>query len=306
MGGAIRVGIGGWDYAPWRETFYPAEITQKRQLEYASRQLTTIEVNGTFYRLQSPAVYTKWHDATPQDFVFSLKAPRFITHRRLLASAGESIQRFLSSGIDALGDKLGPLLWQLPPTTRFDPSDLAAFLQLLPAKLAGRPLRHALEARHDSFIDAAFVDLAARHHVAIVLADSPKYPQIAAATADFVYARLMCAEASCVTGYAPVALDAWRAKAQTLASGEWPAELGLIPGGNADSSRRAPDVFIYFINGAKERAPAAAMQLLANLHGTAVRQSIADDEESLVPCTTNRKSDNTKRAKDRKSTKPPL
>lgn len=266
MTGSIRVGIGGWDYAPWRETFYPADVTQKRQLEYASRHVTSIEVNGTFYRLQSAAVYAKWHDDTPDGFVFSLKAPRFITHRRVLASAGESIQRFIGSGIDALRDKLGPLLWQLPPTTMFDAGDLEAFLQLLPASIGDIPLRHALEVRHDSFIDASFVELARRCNIAIVLADSPKYPAIAAVTADFIYARLMRAAASCSTGYTPEALASWTRHAQSLAVGELPADLPSIreAGAHAPTRPRA-DVFIFFINGAKERAPAAAMHLLSNL-----------------------------------------
>jgi uncharacterized protein YecE (DUF72 family) len=262
--GHIRVGIGGWDYAPWRETFYPPGVTQKRQLEYASRQVTAIEVNGTFYGLQKPTTFARWRDETPEGFVFSLKAPRFVTHRRELATAGESIQRFMDSGIAELGAKLGPILWQLPPTTKFDVGDVERFLKLLPANAGDLRMRHALEARHDSFIDAAFVQLARRYNMAIVLADSAKYPAIAAMTADFVYVRLMKAVATEPTGYQPQTLSLWADRARQWAAGAAPSDLPMIETEVASASA-GRDVFMYAINGAKERAPAAAMRLLSTL-----------------------------------------
>lgn len=281
--GCIRVGIGGWDYAPWRETFYPADVPQKRQLEYASRQVTTIEVNGTFYRLQTPAVFAKWHDETPENFVFSLKASRFITNRRVLASAGESIQRFIDSGITQLRAKLGPILWQLAPTTQFDAADVEAFLKLLPDEADGIRLRHALEVRHESFVQAPFVELARRHNTAIVLADSKKYPAIPDATADFVYARLMNAVSSEVTGYERKILAMWAQRAQSWASGQVPQNLPVISAEPTPGQQTYRDVFMYVINGAKERAPAAAMQLLACLGGTSETAPASTTNAAVKP-----------------------
>jgi uncharacterized protein YecE (DUF72 family) len=263
--GSIRVGIGGWDYAPWRETFYPPDVPQKRQLAYASRQVTAIEVNGTFYRLQKPDTFAKWRDETPDDFVFSLKASRFITHRRLLATAGESIERFIGSGLTQLGAKLGPILWQLPPSTRFDAGDLEAFLQLLPADADGYRLRHVLEVRHESFVQAPFIALARRYNVATVLADSPKYPAFADATGDFIYARLMSSVASVPTGYDESSLSRWAERAKSWAAGGEPDDLPRIEKLDPTATVAARDVFIYLINGAKERAPAGAMHLLSCL-----------------------------------------
>jgi len=199
--GQIRIGIGGWTFDPWRGTFYPEGLVQKRELEYASRKLTTIEINGTFYGSQKPSTFAKWHDETPDDFVFSLKAPRFATNRRVLAEAGESVERFLASGVLELKNKLGPINWQFAPTKQFDADDFEAFLNLLPHKVDGREIRHALEVRHESFRDEAFVALARKHGVAIVMAGDSKYPQIADVTAKFVYARVMGTTEQFAQGY---------------------------------------------------------------------------------------------------------
>jgi len=189
--GEIRVGIGGWTYEPWRDNFYPADLTQKRELEYASRHVTAIEINGTFYRSQTPATFAKWRDETPDDFIFTVKVLRYITVRRVLAEAGEAIERFVNSGLAELGDKLGPLLWQFGPTKKFDPEDFERFLKLLPARAGGIRLRHALEARHPSFANPEFISLARAHGAAVVFDDSDEYQSFADLTSDFVYARLM-------------------------------------------------------------------------------------------------------------------
>ena len=245
MKGRIRVGIGGWNFAPWRGSFYPEGLTHARELSYASRELTSIEINSTFYGLQKPATFRKWHDETPDGFQFSLKAPRFVMLRRRLAEAATSIQRFLGSGLQELGEKLGPINWQLAPEKSFDAADVAAFLALLPSELGGRPLRHVLEARHPSFDCEEFFALAREHQVAIVEAGDSEYPHIAVRTAAFSYLRLMGTKASSPKGYTPAALARWRTHAQDLA--------------------RTGDVFLYFISGAKERNPQAALALLAAL-----------------------------------------
>lgn len=263
--GRIYVGIGGWTYAPWRETFYPADLPQKRELEYASRQLTAIEINGTFYRTQKPASFAKWRDETPDDFVFSVKAPRYATNRKVLAEAGESIGRFMESGLTQLGDKLGPILWQFAVTKRFEPDDFERFLGLLPVDAAGRRLHHVLDVRHESFMHADFVALAKHHKTAIVFTDSGDYPSFADATADFVYARLMQSQASLATGYPKEALDAWADRARTWAEGGEPADLPRV--NESEGQSRPRDVFIFMINGAKERAPAAARQLISCIGG---------------------------------------
>ena len=243
----IRVGIGGWDFAPWRETFYPPDVPLKRALEYASSVLTSIEINGTFYRNAKPEHFAGWAERTPDDFVFAVKASRYATNRKVLGEAGESIERFMDSGLTELGDKLGPILWQLAATKRFDPDDLEAFFKLLPKKLGKRKLQHVLDARHDSFMCPEYLTLARKYKVATVITDSPKYPNFTEVTGDFVYARLMDAQSEVATGYTKPALKKWAAQAQ-----EWTG------GGKRD-------VFVYFINGAKERAPAAAQELLRAL-----------------------------------------
>jgi uncharacterized protein YecE (DUF72 family) len=244
--GRIRVGIGGWVFPPWRGSFYPKGLRQTEELHYASRHVTAIEINGTFYRIQTPASYRKWHAETPDDFTFSLKGPRFLTHRGELASAAPYMERFFTSGLLDLGDKLGPILWQFAPTKEFDAADLAAFLDLLPREIGGRALRHVIEARHKSFAAPACIDLLREHGVALARVDDAHYPEFAEATADFAYLRLRrCAEGE-PAGYRPEALDQWAERLQA-----WAAE--------------GRDCFLYFINGAKVRAPAAAQALIARL-----------------------------------------
>jgi len=262
--GRIRAGMGGWTYEPWRKTFYPKGLTHARELEYASRQVTAIEINGTFYRTQKPESFAKWRDETPDDFEFALKAPRYATIRGVLAEAGPSIERFVESGLTELGPKLGPILWQFAPTKRYDPSDFEAFLKLLPAKIAGRKARHALEPRHESFLDAGFVALAKRYGCAIVFSDSDQYPSLGDVTADFVYARLMRSAASIESGYSAPALEAWAKVARTFARGSEPKEFPRVAKPGAKSEPR--DVYVFFINGAKERAPAAARAFLSHLN----------------------------------------
>ncbi|MGJ7492713.1 DUF72 domain-containing protein [Variovorax sp. ZT4R33] len=260
----IRVGIGGWTYEPWRNNFYPEDLPQKQELHYASRQVTAIEVNGTYYSTMKPESFRKWHDETPDGFVFSLKASRFATNRKLLAGAGESITRFVDSGVTELKDKLGPIVWQFMPTKVFDAEDFAAFLALLPKKAGSRPLRHVMDVRHESFMTAEYLALARAHGVATVFTDSDKFPSFANLTADFAYARLMNSDATLKTGYAPKALAAWVGRAQRWAEGGTPDGLPRVDGAD-DVQAKARDVFVFFINGAKEKAPAAAGALIAKL-----------------------------------------
>lgn len=260
----IRVGVGGWTYAPWRNNFYPEKLAQRRELEYASRQLSAIEINGTWYGAQKPTTYAKWRAETPDGFVFSLKAPRYVIDRKQLASAGDSIADFVGGGLAELGDRLGPINWQFPPYKPFEPDDFAAFLALLPGTLDGRALRHVVEVRHPSFMCADFVALARRHRVATVFTDSPQHPSFADVTGDFVYARLMGSAATIATGYSADALDRWAARALAWSRGAEPDDLPRVCA--ADAGAKEPrDVFIYFISAAKERNPAAAMALLARL-----------------------------------------
>ncbi len=259
----IRVGIGGWTFEPWRGSFFPEKLAHARELEYASRQVTAIEVNGTYYRTQSPASFAKWAEQTPDDFVFSVKALRYCTNRKVLADAGESVAKFASSGLSELGDKLGPILWQFMPTKRFERDDFAAFLDLLPHEVAGRSLRHALEVRHESFRDEAFVDLARARGAAVVFADSAKYPCLPDPTADFIYARLEDAKEAVETGYTAAELDRFADTARAWANGEAPPGLDYVGAPKAHAAGR--DVFIFMINGAKVRAPAAARALLSRL-----------------------------------------
>lgn len=259
-GGAIRIGVGGWTYEPWRGAFYPDKLPQKRELEYAASKLTSIEINGTYYGSQKPASFAKWHDETPEDFVFALKGPRFATNRKVLAEAGQSIDRFLASGVLELKDKLGPINWQFMATKRFDPADFEAFLKLLPKTVEGRTIRHAVEVRHESFKVPEFVDLLCAHEVAVVTAGDSDFPQIADATAPFVYVRIMGTQEGIDGGYAPAALDAWAGRAKTWAAGGVPDDLNRV----ADPlpAKQGRDVFLYVISGFKQSNPAAAMGLV--------------------------------------------
>jgi uncharacterized protein YecE (DUF72 family) len=262
-GGAIRIGIGGWTYEPWRGTFYPDKLPQRRELEYASRQLTSIEINGTFYGSQKPESFAKWHDETPDGFVFSLKAPRFATNRRVLADAGDSIARFFAGGVMELKDKLGPINWQFMPTKKFDPADFEVFLKLLPKELGGRALRHVVEVRHDSFRSPDFIALVREHGVAVAIAGESTHPQIADDTAPFVYARIMGTQDTAQLGYSDSALDLWAARARAWASGAAVDGLDCVEPRRAHGKAR--DVYLYVISGHKVRNPATAVALLQRL-----------------------------------------
>ena len=260
----IRVGVGGWTFEPWRGVFYPAGLAQARELQHASRHLTSIEINGTFYGSQKPESFRRWAADTPDDFVFSLKAPRFATNRRVLAEAAPSIERFFASGVLELGDKLGPVLWQFAPTKQFDEADFDAFLSLLPRTVEGRAIRHVVEVRHESFRVPAFVTLLRRHRVTVAYADSDKYPAIPDVTGDFVYARLQRSIEEEATGYAPPALDAWARRLRTWAEGSEPDDLPRVGDGPADGREPRP-CFVYMISGAKVRAPLSARELIGRL-----------------------------------------
>ena len=257
--GAIRVGIGGWTFEPWRNNFYPAGWPKDRELEYAGRQLSTIEINSTYYSSQKPATFAKWRDSTPDDFVFSLKASRFATNRRVLADAGESVQRFVAGGITELGAKLGPIVWQFAPTKHFDVADFAAFLALLPTQHQGLPLRHALDVRHPSFKCGDYLALARRFGHATVFTESDDYPAFADITGSLVYLRIMRTDSSRPDGCTAQALAQLAACAQTWRDGQEPAGLPRIEPAPAPTAPR--DVFVFFIGAAKEKAPAAAMAL---------------------------------------------
>jgi uncharacterized protein YecE (DUF72 family) len=258
----IRIGVGGWTYEPWRGgMFYPEKLPQKRELEHASRQFGSIEINGTYYGSQKPASFIKWRDETPDDFVFTLKGPRFTTNRRVLSEAKDSVQRFLDSGVLELKDKLGPINWQFMATKRFDPDDFAGFLDLLPKEIDGRAIRHAVEVRHDSFRTPEFVALARRHGVAVVIAGDSEFPQIPDPTAPFIYARIMGAKEGNPTGYTPEALDAWAARARQWAAGE-PADGLDLTAPDSPAEKTPRDVFLYVISGFKAHNPAAAKALI--------------------------------------------
>ena len=301
--GVIRVGISGWRYPPWRGTFYPEGLPQRRELEYASRHVSTIEINGSFYSLQRPELYARWRDETPEGFLFSVKAPRYITHMLRLRECATALANFFASGIANLGDKLGPILWQLPPTFRFDLALLDDFLAMLPRdsdaashlarrrneKVKGRarlvygerrPLRHALEIRHESFVDEAFVDLLRRHRVALVVADTAgKWPLAEDLTADFVYVRLHGDEVLYVSGYSDVALDAWASRLIAWSEGRAPADSRCI---SPQPAARCPgrDVFCYFDNDAKVMAPRDATTLTRLLHAAGARVAHPADDRA--------------------------
>jgi len=258
----IRVGIGGWSFTPWRGLFYPQGLPASGELAYASRHVTAIEINATFYRTQSRESFVKWREATPDDFIFSVKAHRAAVNARALAETGDEIEHFLASGVLELAGKLGPILWQLAPHKRFDAEEIARFLKLLPKKHGAKRLRHALEVRHESFLDERFIALLRDQNTAAVFADSDDYPAIADATADFVYARLQRAHENCATGYPAEDLDRWAKRARAWETGETPADLPHVAA-PAEKTRR--DVFVFMIDGAKPRAPAAAKALIARL-----------------------------------------
>lgn len=239
----IRVGIGGWTYEPWRGVFYPPKLPRAKEIEFATRALTAIEVNGTFYSRQSPKTFESWAKAAPDGFRYALKASRFCTNRRNLAEGEESIRNFLDQGLTELGDKLGPILWQLAGTKKFDPDEIAAFFALLPDSWNGLPIRHAVEPRHESFRAPEFLDVARKAGVAVVYAHSEDYPRFEEQTADFTYARLQQCREEEDAGYAAAELDRWADQARAWAKG-------------------GRDVFVFFIAGAKVRAPAAAMALI--------------------------------------------
>ena len=256
----IKVGIGGWNFPPWRDNFYPKGLPQRRELEYASRHLTAIEINSTFYRAQTPKVYAKWRDETPPGFVFSLKAPRQVAEVRKLAGAGTLIRGFLFGGLAEFGDRLGPIVWQFPPSRRFERGDFATFLEQLPRELNGRALRHALEVRNETFLCGEFLELARARRAACVFTDSGEYPNLADLTGDFVYARLMRSRESEPDGYPAAELDAWAERARLWHAGGEPDDLPKISPGRKTAAE-SRDVFIHFISSAKARNPAAAMAL---------------------------------------------
>ncbi|MFC7377124.1 DUF72 domain-containing protein [Brevundimonas sp. GCM10030266] len=248
MTNAIRVGIGGWTFEPWRGVFYPEKLSQKRELEYASSKLSSIEINGTYYSGFKIDTWMKWRDETPDDFVFAVKASRFCTNRKVLSEGNESLERFLDQGLTALGDKLGPINWQFMATKKFDPVDFEGFLKLLPKEKDGVRLRHALEVRSPTFDVPQFYDLAAKYGCAIVYAEddeAPEWPKIDQPTADFTYARMMSSKPDEPTGMSSADLDG-------------------IAKQTRDWAKRG-DVFAYFIAGAKVRNPAAAMALIEKL-----------------------------------------
>ena len=283
----IRTGISGWRYAPWRSVFYPKGLPQRRELEYASRQLSSIEINGSFYALQRPESYQLWAAETPDDFLFSVKGPRFVTHMKKLSDVRVPVANFLASGVLALGPKLGPILWQLPPNLGFDAARLAAFFDLLPRSTAAaarlatehderldgrawtttdadRPLRHVLEVRHATFETPEFVELLRAHGIGVVVADAAgRWPVIEDVTADLVYIRLHGETELYASGYDDDALDRWAEKIRVWAEGGEPSGAKTLAGPAAPTGER--DVFVYFDNDLKVRAPYDSMALAARL-----------------------------------------
>jgi uncharacterized protein YecE (DUF72 family) len=262
--GSIYLGIGGWNFEPWRGVFYPKGLAQAKELSYAASKLTSIEINSTYYGSQKPESFRKWASQAPEGFLFSVKASRFSTNRRVLAEGADSIKRFLNSGVTELGDRLGPLLWQFAPTKKFDEPDFGSFLELLPERQDGLKLRHVVEVRHDSFRAPAFIALIRKFNVAVVCAEHETYPGIADVTSDFVYLRLQKGKDTIATGYPPKELDAWARSLETFASGGVPKDLPLVDAKNA-AVKTPRDVFAYVIHEGKVRAPAAAMELIARV-----------------------------------------
>lgn len=280
--GRVLIGASGWTYAPWRGAFYPKDLPQKEELAFASRAFPALEINGTFYGLQQPDVFRRWYDATPQDFVFAVKGPRYITHNLRLQRAEAPLGNFFASGILHLREKLGPILWQLPPTFRFDAERIDSFLKLLPmtTKAAGalarkhddrlrtpaytrvakdRPLRHAMEIRHDSFIDRDFVRLLVRHRVALVCADTVQWPRLMNLTADFAYCRLHGSRELYRSRYRPSELAEWAERIDAWRNARKQVEGDFAPGATGRSRRR--DVYVFFDNTDKKHAPKDAQAL---------------------------------------------
>jgi len=263
MHAPIRIGIGGWTFEPWRGTFYPEGLTQKRELEFATRALSAIEINGTYYSGFKPATFEGWARTAPEGFVYAVKASRFCTNRKVLAEGGESIRRFVSQGLVELGDKLGPILWQFMATKKFDPVDFGAFLKMLPPAHEGVKLRHAIQVRHDSFRDPAFIAMCSEAGAAIVFADSPSYPAIADITGDFVYARLEAGADENPLCYPEGDIPKWAAVTKTWAAGGRPEGLPYVTEDVPPKALR--ETFVFFIHGGKVRAPAAAQELIKRL-----------------------------------------
>jgi len=292
MAGRVRIGISGWRYPPWRGVFYPKDLPQRRELEYASRRFPTVEVNGTFYSLQRPESYRRWRDETPRDFVFALKGSRYITHMLRLRDVRAALAAFFASGPLALGGKLGPVLWQLPPNFAYDEARLRGFFELLPkdteqalrlarkrdvARMKGRTvlsidrnrrLRHAVEVRHPTFENPDFAALMREYGVALVVADTAgKWPLIEEPTADFMYLRLHGDKQLYVSGYGAIALERWARRIAAWSRGGQPSDARRID--RATPGRKARDVYCYFDNDAKVHAPFDAGNLASLLPRTA-------------------------------------
>jgi uncharacterized protein YecE (DUF72 family) len=283
--GTVRIGISGWRYVPWRGVFYPAKLPQKNELAYAASVFRSIEINGTFYSLQRPEYFEAWSAETPEDFIFSAKGPRFITHMRRLKDVKTPLANFFASGILRLGPKLGPILWQLPPNFKFEPERIESFLKLLPhdtesaaalarrhdKRLSGRaamkidanrPLRQAMEIRHNSFATPAFIALLRAYNVALVCADTVEWPRLMDVTSDFMYCRLHGSEQLYASGYDKAAIEQWATRAVSWAQGKEPADAEKVIK-DAEPKAAPRDVFVYFDNDVKVRAPFDAQQLIA-------------------------------------------
>jgi uncharacterized protein YecE (DUF72 family) len=259
--GTIRTGIGGWVFDAWNESFYPPKLPKTKQLQHAGSKLRAIEVNGTYYGSQKPATFAKWAADVPDGFVFSLKASRYCTNRKVLAESGPSIEKFLTQGITELGDRLGPILWQFMPTKKFEPDDFAAFLALLPKEQDGIALRHVVEARHESFCTPEFIELLARHNVAAVCADHDTYPMIADVTSDFVYARLQRGSDDVATCYPAEDIGLWANRLTAYAAGDVASDLISMIAPDRTVEKQPRDVFAFFITGGKVNAPTGAITL---------------------------------------------
>lgn len=285
--GRVRIGLSGWRYAPWRGVFYPKGLAQRRELEYVARHFDTVEINGTHYSLQRPEYFDEWHDETPEDFVFAVKGSRYITHMLKLRGVEAPLGNFLASGLLRLGRKLGPFLWQFPERMPFEAERFDSFFSMLPKhtdeaarlmrrrdhRVKGRAalrvrhpqaLRHAVEIRHESFRDPAFIRLLRRHRIGLVVADTVDWPLLMDLTSDFVYVRLHGSKELYVSGYGPKALDRWAVRVNRWAEGREPADaLRVLPASRPRGAGR--DVYVYFDNDAKVRAPADAAALKRRL-----------------------------------------